>query len=149
MLTRTFACTFFDSTTVVLGVNDNAPSSAGPTSLACAVQSPDERPDRDAVDVQDVPSVLSHQNIRINGFQFAARIVDVHLPIHAPLTPVDIGGPGGDFAAKSLEVAETATAEALACHGAQLAFRDVQPASVLGGVTEHDAANQRPLLAAV
>ena len=90
------------------------------------------------------PSVLSHQNIRINGFQFAARIVDVHLPIHAPLTPVDIGGPSGDFAAKSLEIAETATVEALTGHGAQLAFRDVQPASVLGGVTEHDAANQRP-----
>ena len=89
-------------------------------------------------------SVLSHQNIRINGFQFAARIVNVHLPIHAPLTPVDIGGPGGDFAAKSLKVAETATAEALAGHGAQLAFRDVQPASVLGCVAEHDTANQRP-----
>ena len=94
--------------------------------------------------VDEIPSVLSYQNIRINGFQFAARIVDVHLPIHAPLTPVDIGGPGGDFAAKSLEVAETATVKALAGHGAQLAFRDVQPASVLGCVTEHDAANQRP-----
>ena len=29
------------------------PSSAGPTSLTCAAQPSDERPDRDAVDVQD------------------------------------------------------------------------------------------------
>ena len=43
-----------------------------------------------------------------------------------------------------LKVAETATVEALTGHGAQLAFRDVQPASVLGGVAEHNAANQRP-----
>ena len=91
-------------------------------------------------------SVLSHQNIRINGFQFAACIVDVHLPIHASLTPVDISGPGGDFAAQSLEVAETPAVEALAGHGAQLAFRDIQPASVLGCVAEHGTANQRPRL---
>ena len=95
-------------------------------------------------DLYLVTSVLSHQNIWINGFQFSAGIVDDHLPVHAPLTPIDIGGPGSDFAAKSLQVAETAAGEALTGHGAQFTFRDVQPTPVPGRVTEHDAANQRP-----
>ena len=44
-----------------------------------------------------VPSALSSLNFRVNRLEFAACVVDLHLPVHTALTPVDINRPSTQF----------------------------------------------------
>ena len=42
----------------------------------------------------DSPSALSQPNLRIDGFEFVSGVADLHLPIDAALSLVDVRGPG-------------------------------------------------------
>ena len=53
-------------------------------------------------------SALSHPNVRINGFELAARIIALHLPVDAALDTVHINGGGGDFVARNAQIADAA-----------------------------------------
>ena len=52
----------------------------------------------------------SHHNLRIDGLEFTARIVDLHLPVDTALRAIDVGGPRRDFAVQGPEVADAAPA---------------------------------------
>ena len=90
------------------------------------------------------PSGPSRYNMRIDGLEFAARIVDLHLPVDTALRAIDVGGPRRHFVVQRPEVADAAPAHALARHRAQFVLRDVQPAPVFRRVAELDATNQFP-----
>ena len=82
--------------------------------------------------------------MRIDGLEFPARIVDLHLPVDTALRAIDVGGPRRHFVVQRPEVADAAPAHALARHRAQFVLRDVQPAPVFRRVAELDATNQFP-----
>ena len=86
----------------------------------------------------------SLHNLRIDGLEFAARIVDLHLPVDTALRAVDVGGPCRHFVVQRPDVADATAAHALARHRAQFVLRDVQPAPVFRRVAELDATNQFP-----
>ena len=86
----------------------------------------------------------SRYNMRIDGLEFPARIVDLHLPVDTALRAIDVGGPRRHFVVQRAEVADAAPAHALARHRAQFVLRDVQPAPVFRRVAELDATNQFP-----
>ena len=90
------------------------------------------------------PSGPSCHNLRIDGLEFTARIVDLHLPVDTALRAIDVGGPRRHFVVQRPEVADAAPAHALARHRAQFVLRDVQPAPVFRRVAELDATNQFP-----
>ena len=52
----------------------------------------------------------SHHNLRIDGLEFTARIVDLHLPVDTALRAIDVGGPRRDFAVQGPEVTDAAPA---------------------------------------
>ena len=56
------------------------------------------------------PSGPSHHNLRIDGLEFTARIVDLHLPVDSALRAIDVGGPRRDLAVQRPEVADAAPA---------------------------------------
>ena len=60
--------------------------------------------------VHDHASGPSHHNLRIDGLEFTARIVDLHLPVDTALRAIDVGGPRRDFAVQGPEVADAAPA---------------------------------------
>ena len=86
----------------------------------------------------------SRHNRRIDGLEFTARIVDLHLPVDTALRAVDVGGPRRHFAVQRPEVSDAAPVQALARHGTEFVLRDVQPAPVFRRVAELDATNQLP-----
>ncbi len=89
-------------------------------------------------------SAASRQNVRIDGLEFTARIVDLHLPVDTALRSSDVGGPRRHFAVQRLEVADAAPVQALTRHRTQFILGDVQPAPVLRRVAELEATNQFP-----
>ena len=52
----------------------------------------------------------SRHNLRIYGLEFTARIVDLHLPVHAALPAIDVGGPRRHFVVERLEFADATPA---------------------------------------
>ena len=52
----------------------------------------------------------SRHNLRIDGLEFTARIVDLHLPVDTALRAVDVGGPRRHFSVQRPEGADTALA---------------------------------------
>ena len=85
---------------------------------------PPLRSDRAGQQAREHASGPSRHNLRIDGLEFTARIVDFHLPVHAALRTIDVGGPRRHFAVQRPEVADAAPAQALACHGTQLVLCD-------------------------
>ena len=59
---------------------------------------------------RQLPSGPSRHNLRIDGLEFTARIVDLHLPVDTALRAVDVGGPRRHFSVQRPEVADTALA---------------------------------------
>ena len=58
----------------------------------------------------EVTSGSSHQNLRIDGLEFTARIGDLHLPVDTALRAIGVGGPRRHFTVQRPEVAEAAPA---------------------------------------
>ena len=57
-----------------------------------------ERKEKRAETLEEkLASVLSSLNFRVNRLEFAACVVDLHLPVHTALTPVDINRPSTQF----------------------------------------------------
>jgi hypothetical protein len=61
------------------------------------------------------------------------------LPVDAPLFGVRLVGPRCYFSLQSGQFSDPAIAQALACQATQLAFGDIQPASMFRGVTKLDS----------
>ena len=78
----------------------------------------------------------SRHNLRIDGLEFTASIVDLHLPVDTALGAIDVAGPRRHFTVQRLEVADAASAQALARQGTELVLRDVQPTPVFRRVAE-------------
>ena len=91
---------------------------------------------------QSEASGPSRHNLRIDGLEFTASIVDLHLPVDTALGAIDVAGPRRHFTVQRLAVADAASAQALARQGTELVLRDVQPTPVFRRVAELEATNQ-------
>ena len=92
----------------------------------------------------NLSSGMSLLDFRVDRGELTAGVVDFHLPIDSALGGVHVEGPRRGFLTQGGDVAEAATGHALARHGAEFVLGDVEPAPMLGGVAELDAANQLP-----
>ena len=59
-------------------------------------------------------SALSQFNFAVDGLEFYPSIVDLHLPVHAALSVVDIVAPCRDFPLKSFDITDATFTHALA-----------------------------------
>lgn len=89
-------------------------------------------------------TAFSRLDFRVFGFSLAEGIVNLHLPVDAALSGVDVRGPGSDFCSQSVDVAEAPIGDALSCDGTQLGLGDVQPTAVFRHVSEFDATELLP-----
>ena len=123
----------------VTETTDTSPRPEGPGVESVAIDGPYA-----ASGPGETASGASHQNLWVDGLEFAPRIVDLHVPVDTALGVVDVGGPRSHFAVQRRQVPDATPVQALARHGAELILRDVQPAAVFRRVAELDATNQLP-----
>ena len=74
---------------------------------------------------------MSHVESRGDRLQLAATVVDLHGPVNT--LPASFQGcrPRGNLVSQSPDVANSATAQTLARHGAQLILSAVQPTAMI------------------
>src|SRR3954447_7467162 len=90
----------------------------------------------------EVASGLSQLNFWVDRLEFAASVVDLHLPVDAALDAVEVARPGCSLRSQGRDIAEAAVGHALRCQAAQFVLGDVEPTAVLGRVAELDATDQ-------
>src|SRR5438874_3862877 len=94
--------------------------------------------------LQPYPSALSIFNLRVEGLEFGACVVNLELPIDPTLLRVTRRGPRGGFHRKLLGVAKPAVVQTLPRQRTQFVFRNVEPTAVLGRVPKLEPPDQLP-----
>ena len=79
-------------------------------------------------------SALSLNEFRINRLEFNSGVTNGHLPVDDTVPCVGVGVPRLGFLSELSNRPEPPPFDALASHGTQLVFSNVQPASMFGGV---------------